>query len=678
MRENVRCEIYCQKGKSFYPEITLNTEGWEEEGLYVEMAEHMTKDCCLGEICLRIKNTSNMENFNLRAGRPVKIYLPMEQPEKMTAMYMFNPWWTRPAFIESFQEIPDRTQVLFMKYPDHYACMVPMVGKKFKTCISGGTKDGLCLDMTAGLGGISSLEEPLYLISKDSSLYEAIHKAFVWIADYKGIRIREERRIPEMFRYLGWCSWDAFYREVSEKGIRRKAEELSEKHVPVKWMMIDDGWMTMDDKEELLADFAPDRKKFPEGFRKMTEELKENNGIRWMGVWHALGGFWGGLVPESPLARREAPYLYQTVSGKLVPSPVTGEKFYRDWYELLNRQGISFVKVDGQSSATWYFENDLPLAQAVRGMNEALESGASRMDGGVINCMGMAMENILARPATAVSRNSDDFVPDKEEGGFAEHLLQNAYNALYHNELYCCDWDMFWTMHKDAVKHSLLRAVSGGPVYVSDKPGATDPEILKPLTYQNGKILMMDRSAKPAQDCIFSDPMKEGVLKLHNIASYGDKKAGGMAVFNLTDRMQPFSFCPGDIPDLEVAHTYRVYDYFSKKAFSLDRNEKYEGTMEPDGFGWYVILPEGENGACLGLLDKYAGFTAVENIYESNNRVTVILGESGRVGWISGKKPQKILVNGQEFRGKTDEKEKVFIVELPEKPFKLILTLTFD
>ena len=45
MRENVRCEIYCQKGKSFYPEITLNTEGWEEEGLYVEMAEHMTKDC---------------------------------------------------------------------------------------------------------------------------------------------------------------------------------------------------------------------------------------------------------------------------------------------------------------------------------------------------------------------------------------------------------------------------------------------------------------------------------------------------------------------------------------------------------------------------------------------------------------------------------------------------------
>lgn len=189
---------------------------------------------------------------------------------------------------------------------------------------------------------------------------------------------------------------------------------------------------------------------------------------------------------------------------------------------------------------------------------------------------------------------------------------------------------------------------------------------------------MMDRSAKPVQDCIFSDPMKEGVLILHNIASYGDKKAGGMAVFNLTDRKQPFPFCPADIPDLEITHTYRVYDYFCEKAFSLDRNEKYEGTMEPDGFGWYVILPEGENGACLGLTEKYAGFTAVENIYESSNKTTVILEEAGTVGWTSEKRPQKILVNGQEFTGKTEEREEVFTVELPENPSRLILTLIWD
>ena len=149
--------------------------------------------------------------------------------------------------------------------------------------------------------------------------------------------MRRERRILEMFRYLGWCSWDAFYRDVSEEGIRQKADELSKKQVPVRWMVIDDGWMSMDKNEELLVDFAPDRKKFPEGFHRMTEGLREKNGIRWFGVWHAMGGSWGGIVPESGLAQKERPYLYETVSGKLVPSPVTGEKFYRDWYELLNR-----------------------------------------------------------------------------------------------------------------------------------------------------------------------------------------------------------------------------------------------------------------------------------------------------------------------------------------------------
>ena len=150
------------------------------------------------------------------------------------------------------------------------------------------------------------------------------------------------------------------------------------------------------------------------------------------------------FVLESELAGKELSLLYRTAGGKLLPSPITGEKFYRDWYKELN------------------------------------------------------------------------------EEGFAEHLLQNAFNALYHNELYCCDWDMFWTAHKDAVKHSLLCAVSGGPIYVSDRIGSTNPEVLKPLVYPDGEILSMDRSAKPTEDCVFTDPLSGKVLKLQNTASYGD------------------------------------------------------------------------------------------------------------------------------------------------------------
>lgn len=673
-RDFVKCEIECQKRKNITVEIRLNAEVYEKDGISVRISQETVKECRMGKIYLDIKNTSMTENFNLRMERPIRLYLPMERPEKITAMYLFNEWWTRPAFIETFQMIPDRTQVLFMKYKESCVCMVAMVGDKFKTFLTGGTENEVCMEMTAGVGGLSSVNEPLYLIAEASGIYEAIHKVFVCLADYKGIRMREERRIPEMFRYLGWCSWDAFYRNVSEEGIRKKAEELTEKHVPVKWMVIDDGWMTA--QNELLYDFVPDSKKFPLGFRKMTEDLKEKNGIRWMGVWHAIGGFWGGVAPESDLAVKEASFLYRTANGKLLPSPTTGEKFYRDWYKKLNEEGICFVKVDGQSSTACYFENTLPVAGAARGINEALESGASRMDGAVINCMGMAMENILARPITAISRNSDDFRPEEVEG-FVEHLLQNAFNALYHNELYCCDWDMFWTVHQDAVKHSLLRAVSGGPVYVSDRIGATNLEVLKPLVYPDGEILRMDRSAKPTEDCVFTNPLSGEVFKLQNTASYGEKRGGGIAAFNLTKQDRKFTFGLADIPDLDPTAGCQVYDYFKKQAILIKPNEIYTGELEAEGYGWFVILPAGKSATCLGLLDKYAGFMAVESVWEKDGSMTVLVRRAGKVGWISEKEPSRVVINGEDFTKNCKRKGNVYEVDFPELDLKMLLSVYF-
>ncbi|MBD5395785.1 MAG: hypothetical protein HDR71_16325 [Lachnospiraceae bacterium] len=673
-KKNIRCQIYCQKGKKIDAEVSLDTGIYEKDGIRLEVKDKVIDGCRFGEIRLGMKNESCRENCNLRMEKPIRVYIPMEEcPEKITAMYLFNEWWTRPAFVSGFQDIPDFTQVAFFKYKDRFACFVPMVGQEFKTYMVSGTETEISLEMTAYLGGQKEIAEPLYLLAEGSSLTEAVHKAFVWLADHKGIRLKEKRRVPEMFSYLGWCSWDAFYREVSEEKIRQKAEELKEKNVPVKWMIIDDGWMSVQD--ELLCDFAPDKEKFPNGFKDMIKDIKAKGDIRWFGVWHALGGYWGGILKGSSLDHKEQPYLYRTVNGKLIPSPQTGERFYRDWYSELRQEEIDFVKVDGQSAVPYYFENSLPVAEAARGMNEALESGASYMDGAIINCMGMAMESILARPTSAVSRNSDDFVPNRENG-FAEHLLQNAYNAVYHNELYCCDWDMFWTKHEDSIKHSLLRAISGGPVYFSDKIGDTEPEVLKPLMYRDGRILMMERAAKPTEDCIFSNPAESGVLKLHNVAAWGQNgKGGGIAVYNLTGQKQIYSFKPVDIPDIEISDEYWVYDYFNKKVFHLDRNESYEGILEEDGFTWFVILPKRKTGSCLGLLHKYAGFTAVESIQENDDSLSAVIRESGELGWISDRKPEKVMAGAFDITEKVQKEGYLYSVQLMESSSKTVLTV---
>lgn len=63
---------------------------------------------------------------------------------------------------------------------------------------------------------------------------------------------------------------------------------------------------------------------------------------------------------------------------------------------------------------------------------------------------------------------------------------------------------------------------------------------------------------------MFSDPMENGVLKLHNVGPWGEySKGGGIAAYNLAGLRQPYTFRPADIPDIEVSDTYWVYNILS-------------------------------------------------------------------------------------------------------------------
>ena len=674
--------------------VTLS-EVIDDDGIRVEVSESVSDGCVIGRLSLAIEMEPRTGDRYFAMDRPVRLFLPLqERPEKITALYLYNNWWTRPAFTDSLRDIPDRTQIAFFRFAGSVTCVVPLAGEQFKAVMTGGYEEGVCLELTAHQGGQSQMNELVYVAAEAETAAEAARAAFTEIAARKNICLRRERRLPEIFRYPGWCSWNAYYTDVTAEKLCEKALELKEKQVPVRWMLIDDGWL--DVKDSMLRGFEPDGGKFPDGFGPVTRKLRNMADIRWFGVWHAICGYWGGLDPDGPLAVSESSHLRRTVNGRLVPDPLSGAGFFSDWYDVLKRQGIDFVKVDDQSSLPFFFGGSASVCEAARGLNGALENGASRLDGAVINCMGMAMENVLARPATAVSRNSDDFMPDREES-FVEHLLQNAYNSLYHDELYVCDWDMFWTKHRYAAKHAFLRAVSGGPVYISDKPGETDPEVLKPLTDSDGRIFMMDRSARPTEDCVFTDPRRDGVLKLSNTASWGGAKAGGVAVFNLTDRPQAFQISPKDIPELEMSEEYWVYDYFNRKLCSLGREEVLSRTAEPDGFGWYVFLPRRGLAACLGLLDKYVGFAAVESVCETGNaRIesaqvgnvkignaqpgsaqTVILKSSGRIGWAAEKAPRKVYAAAADVTDMVEADGQLYSLMLPETAGQTAVTIVW-
>ncbi len=634
-------------------DILINCENRKEEGAeavhYSAVFEEIEfEDCRIGRVDINIPRSDTWDMMGFDIDSPVQLDLFVdEKPLKLTCMYMYGEWWTRPFFAGSFMEIPKSTQVLYCKFPDHYSCVLPIVGKKYKTTIMGSDDPGkLHMVLDSGTGGERTMNEDIYVIADGRNLKEAMDKVFNALSMRYGIKLRDKRNVPEIFKYIGWCSWDAFYKDISEEKIREKAKEFSDKNIPVRWMIFDDGWMKS--KDDMLEDFVPDKEKFPDGFSSLIEDIKESTSIRWFGVWHAFGGYWAGVDPSSTLAEKEKKYLYMTRNGRLVPSPVNGSGFYKDWYKYLKNEQIDFVKVDGQSAIRTYFRNDLSIPEAARGLSKELEKGSEIMEKSVINCMGMAMENIVSRPETAISRNSDDFVPGRD-GGFAEHLLQNAFNALYHNQIYCCDWDMFWTRHPDAEKHGLLRAISGGPIYFSDQIGATDPEIVSKLCLMDGSILMFDRSACISDDSAFTDPHIDGAIKMHNVGTLCDgRKVGIIAAFNLSGDEQHINIDALDIPELYGNIGYELYDYRNKMVHSLRPGETKDMRLNAGDYAYYIFIPhaDGENIQCLGLTDKFAGVLASGEIRTYKGVLTISLKETGRVTFISSKTPASLQVNG--------------------------------
>lgn len=332
--------------------------------------------------------------------------------------------------------------------------------------------------------------------------------------------------------------------------------------------MVDDGWLSVKDRK--LFSFKEDPEKFPEGFKAFTQKVKEEYGVKYIGVWHTFAGYWQGFHKDGDIYRDYKDCLYETTTGWIFPGTDEDKSFklWDAWHTYLKAQGIDFVKVDNQASSASKYDNLLPGSTALAIQHAALEKSVFKNFGGaIINCMGCKMDNILLRPKSAINRNSDDFFPNREHG-FIKHINQNVYVSPVHNEVHHCDFDMFWTDHETASVSAVLRAISGGPVYVSDEIGRTNAAELKPLVLPDGDIWRFSSAAKVTKDLYYTECSEaETPLKIWNRS--GDNFA--LAAFGITvDKTVKGTFKLSDIP--VTADRYLVHDFFKNKYYVLDKD----------------------------------------------------------------------------------------------------------
>ena len=113
-------------------------------------------------------------------------------------------------------------------------------------------------------------------------------------------------------------------------------------------------------------------------------------------------------------------------------------------------------------------------------------------------------------------------------------------------------------------------------------------------------------------------------------------------------------------------------------ALAGNGRDTFFGEVEAAGYRWYVFLPRGENGTCLGLSDKYAGFTAVEAKFSGDGEDTVVLKESGTVTWLSEKRPVRVTAGGENVTEKMESRGPVHTLRLPERAGRVVLRVSWS
>lgn len=609
-----------------------------------------------GSASIRKESTSNGYALYLDATCPAGFasdsavrLRPKELPAcgiRYMAIEQHSPYWCKPTWGDDFTALPDRVYEILWQDGDKWRVLLPLCADTYKAYFRG-SEAGLELVVTANCAGLTTCsDQPVLLFGEGNEPLELLHNIAVEAARILSLPLREERECHDLFNWLGWCSWDAFQIRVTHDKLLQKAAEFKEKNIPVHYAIIDDMWADVPHLAELaqdiefdpqvremhaspLRDFEGDPIRFPKGMRAAVEDLKAA-GIPKVGIWFPTTGYWYGLIPDSPIHNALRNVTAMGSDGRIVvkPDQASTETFYDTLCARVKEWGADMVKIDNQSFYNNY-KNVVPIGHAATAVHSAIDAAARKhFDGALINCMGMASECTYHRPTSAVSRCSGDFMPENR-AWFSRHILQTSYNGLLQGQFYVNDWDMWWTDDEQGRKNSLCRAISGGPIYVSDTLGRSRPEVLRPVMFSDGRIARCDRSAIPTADCLMENPTENGkIFKIHN--TY--KNAALVAAFNIDEENRAVS---GTVSPTDAGlpiGKYAYYEHFSGACGILTANEHIDLTLsDNDNFKLYTFLPYNGAPVCFGNTEMFVGVGAIT---EENNG-TISLYEGGKIAVLS-------------------------------------------
>ncbi|XP_068642048.1 probable galactinol--sucrose galactosyltransferase 2 [Aristolochia californica] len=674
------------------------------------------------------------------------------EEQRFFCLYRFKIWWMVPRMGKSGSEVPTESQLLILEAVEKlpvdgltqdvsnkspfYILFLPLLDGGFRSSLQGNSSNELEFCTESGDPAVVASEFPeAVFISCGDNPFELVKKSMKLLVEHKGtFRHIENKEMPGMLDWFGWCTWDAFYHDVSPQGISDGLTSLNAGGTPPKFLIIDDGWQ--DTENEFQKEGEPfvegsqfggrivsikENLKFRENdaakdLKHFVTKIKDTFGLKYVYVWHALMGYWGGLHPNSPGTQKYNPKLLYPVQspgnlshmrdismdcmekyGVGVIDPTKIAEFYDDLHSYLASQNVDGVKVDVQNiteTVGSYFGGRVPFTKQ---FHQALEKSIAKnfQDNSIICCMAHSNDSVYNSKQSAVTRASDDYMP-RNETSQTLHVAAVSFNSIYLGEVMLPDWDMFYSNHYAAEFHAVARAVGGCGVYISDKPGDHDFEILKRLVLSDGSILRAKYPGRPTRDCLFNDPVmdRKSLLKIWNV----NKLSGVIGIFNcqgagvwpgletVGTQNSSQSFLTGHVSPTDVEYLEEiagelwtgdcaVFSFKSGSVSRLSKTQSFDASLKVLECDVFTISPikvynQKIEFAPIGLIEMYNSGGAAEAVDVVSHNPGLLLSIRGRgsglFGAYSSSKPKFCTINSKKIDFEFDHRVNYLKLLIPK------------
>lgn len=598
--------------------------------------------------------------------------------------------WMIPKVGKNVSEIPHETQFLLVETDiNNYLMFIPLVDTSMR-CSIGGNANGQ-LELIAETGDsllCVNRFKALYILNGDNP-YEMIKKASNDIKnELETFKLRLEKSVPSFVNYLGWCTWEALRTDFSEETLLDAAKHFKQNNIPFKYMLIDNGWLSQ--KNGKLTAFYPDKSKFPDGFGRMIDKLKYDydfkNVIIWSSLWGTFSGLNEGSFPDMEIKATAMPVrrmvekfksyksenlddvatvgevFYPGVNPRKIVIPSFTD-FYNNFFDYLRREGADGVKIDAM---TWVESVGHGRGGRVKMMKEMMFGlqGASgiHFNGNLLNCSSCSNDYIFNAISSNLTRTSGDFFPDKPES-HGLHIYTNAVTSYWMGEIILPDWDMFQSGHVAGSFHAAARAISGGPIYTTEKIGSENIDVFRKLSTKDGKIPRCMEPGRICRESLFTDILNDGkAIKIYNTNRYN----GVVGVFNCTYKPDDKKYKVTEkisVSDIEgfTSGEYAVWSFNNGKL--LKQTDKDANNIELGLYGFDIFTySKIQNGfAPIGMVDKFNPGGMILNMTKiGNDGIIIRILGGGKFVAYSEQVPKNVFIDDKEIN--FDYKDKSIIV----------------